>query len=1458
MLGLGFLFVNTLSAQITASQTQGCAPLVAVQFNNNMPGATGIAWNFGNGASSTSANPTHTFQNPGTYTVTFTANGGISQTLTINVLASPVVSFSITGASGGCIPLPVTFQDNSTAGSGASIVSWSWDFGDGGVSTGANPNPTHVYTLVGINDVALVATDNNGCSSVGSINDAVVTSTPPAISLGSTPANTSACNPPLTVAFNVSGSSNSPQGAALVYAWQLGNGETAAVANPPAQTYTANGDYPISVIVTDNIGCSSQMSTNVFIGSPQSGIELLGGPNFCDTVFVVNQSDPATTSIDWGIGPNSNYAQPPDTVWHVYNTPGDYTIDLTVSSPGCSSTSSVDVSIDNVDVSFTSSPNFTCNPSLTVDYVAEAENADSYVWTFLGDGGEYTGTEVTYTHNSPATEDPYFQGGPALYGATLTITTPAGCVGSYSAFNDTIWVPYAGYGVDVSDGCAPLTVTFADSSSATTEIVQWVWHFGDGNVVTLDNMDEAYAYTYEDHGDFEPYLVIFTEEGCQDTSFVVPINVGTTSNPGLNFNQIQVCPNEPIDFQVLLPDDYDVDFWSIQTDNNQFSGCPGAPTFNGGMSSAAGFHDVTVFVNYNGCLSENTISNAIEVLGPVGHFVAKQNCEDPFSVDFAGDITGSASWTYDFGDGQSFNSSSAQSPTHTYAATGDYLVTLTSVAGTGCPPFVDTLSLKIRDVQAGLTLDQEAYCVGDIVIFNASASEDVYTYCNEGYLWIFDPALGQAPYRSETFTTEIEVTQSGEYLVQMVAQDYNGCTDTASVTLGVYGVEADFEYTAVSPCLPLEVQFEDFSIADTTIASWSWNFGGGNGSTEANPEFTFNGNSNSSFTIFLEVTDILGCNDITSITISPDMPTGQFSASDTQICAGDEVTFNAAVPGYVNYSWDFGNGDEGDQTSETVVFSEGGIYTVSLAVLNAAGCADTVNFLNYVAVQDYPNVGFSTSVDDVEHLCYPILIEFTDTSNAVVFAYRDWDLGTGFPVVNSQTVGTIYETPGIYLVSLEVGTTFGCVSTYERAFEIEGPVADFTLSTNALCLYDSVVIAMIDSSDVAYFMWDFGNGQDSAMVDPVTYTYNDIPSSGGTFVQLILWSTDSVCSASVQKPFTINQTIADFDRNFELMEEDTVHCFGLVDLFGNQSIDANSYLWDFGNGGSSTLESPLYNYPVGGDFEVTLYAFNTVTGCSDTLSKPMKVYPEMVVGAEDGLACAGDTIFLEAFGGSTYAWSPPEVLSNPFIANPYIFDDQNNALLVLITDTNECSQTLSLVADYIYEPPYPIWSDSTILYGNILFIDYPQEPYHTYTWYGMNGGSCPGCGTENFTPVSDMLVGLVVTDELGCYEASFEYAITVDSELFFYMPNAFTPNSDGLNDLLHPVIEQALPEGYEFTVWNRQGEVVWESNDINEKWRGNSTSSEYFAQVELYVWRVLVRDLKSFRHEFIGHVTLIR
>ena len=112
---LFFVFTYTIHfGQIFSSISEGCAPLIGVEFSHNFGNVDNILWDFDDGTSATIDAPVHTFQDPGVYNVVFTAGGGINETIVITVLESPTAQFEVMGVNSGCIPLEVNFTDNSS------------------------------------------------------------------------------------------------------------------------------------------------------------------------------------------------------------------------------------------------------------------------------------------------------------------------------------------------------------------------------------------------------------------------------------------------------------------------------------------------------------------------------------------------------------------------------------------------------------------------------------------------------------------------------------------------------------------------------------------------------------------------------------------------------------------------------------------------------------------------------------------------------------------------------------------------------------------------------------------------------------------------------------------------------------------------------------------------------------------------------------------------------------------------------------------------------------------------------------------------------------------------------------------------------------------------------------------------------------------------------------------------
>ena len=226
---------NSPVASFTGTPTSGSAPLTVAFTDASTNSPTSWYWTFGDGSTSTTKSPSHTYTTAGTYTVTLKAtNTGGSNTLTrtgyISVTTpavAPVASFTGTPTSGSA-PLTVAFTDASTN----SPTSWYWTFGDGSTST--TKSPSHTYTTAGTYTVTLKATNTGGSNTLTRTGYISVTTAAPApvASFTGTPTSGSA---PLTVAFT-DASTNSPTS----WYWTFGDGSTSTTEPVPHLYYGRN------------------------------------------------------------------------------------------------------------------------------------------------------------------------------------------------------------------------------------------------------------------------------------------------------------------------------------------------------------------------------------------------------------------------------------------------------------------------------------------------------------------------------------------------------------------------------------------------------------------------------------------------------------------------------------------------------------------------------------------------------------------------------------------------------------------------------------------------------------------------------------------------------------------------------------------------------------------------------------------------------------------------------------------------------------------------------------------------------------------------------------------------------------------------------------------------------------------------------------------------------------------
>ncbi len=222
---------------------------------------TSYLWDFGDGTTSTAANPSKTYTKAGTYTVTLkvTDNAGAVASVTKSLSVStdqtnkpPVAAFNST-ASG----LTVNFTDASTDADG-SIASRSWNFGDGTTSAAANPSKT--YAAAGTYTVTLTVTDNAGASTT--------------VSKTVTVKNDTANKPPVAafsmmsngLTYKFTDASTDADGTIASRLWNFGDGTTSTELNP-SKTYSAAGTYTVTLTVKDNAGASATVSKSVAVTS---------------------------------------------------------------------------------------------------------------------------------------------------------------------------------------------------------------------------------------------------------------------------------------------------------------------------------------------------------------------------------------------------------------------------------------------------------------------------------------------------------------------------------------------------------------------------------------------------------------------------------------------------------------------------------------------------------------------------------------------------------------------------------------------------------------------------------------------------------------------------------------------------------------------------------------------------------------------------------------------------------------------------------------------------------------------------------------------------------------------------------------------------------------------------------------------------------------------------------------
>lgn len=304
-----------------------------------------------------------------------------------------------------------------------------------------------------------------------------------------------------------------------------------------------------------------------------------------------------------------------------------------------------------------------------------------------------------------------------------------------------------------------------------------------------------------------------------------------------------------------------------------------------------------------------------------------------------------------------------------------------------------------------------------------------------------------------------------------------------------------------------------------------------------------------------------------------------------------------------------------------------------------------------------------------------------------------------------------------------------------------------------------------------------------------------------------------------------------------------------VIMFGNDIVDLQ---WEIEPDNFFSGESFDYYFDTAGIYTVHLEAASNL-GCKDSITDYIIVPEQVAAGIlPDTLICEGDSVYVNASGGYYYSWFPAENISNPGIANPYLYPDESTTYYVIVSD--ECTSDTSAINIEVLPAPEVRSSPDTIVYHN-----QPVELWVTgaagYEWSPPDGLDNNYSETPVALPEQTTLYIVEGTDKNGCSAEDSTLVYIIPVCFRYTVVNAFSPNGDGLNDYFR-FITTGDDELRNLSIYNRWGEKIFYTDDADTGWDGNDFSGKP-QEIGSYIYTIeTVCD--GISQSLSGSVTLLR
>jgi gliding motility-associated-like protein len=1092
----------------------------------------------------------------------------------------------------------------------------------------------------------------------------------------------------------------------------------------------------------------------------------------------------------------------------------------------------------------------------------------------------------------------YASPGTGSYNVKFTSITDIGCITDTTKAFAISSVPAAKFGI--SDTlCVNKTINLTDTSTiAVGTIVKWYWDYGNGVKDTLTT-NAPRTVTYPSSGTYTVTLKVQSSTGCMSPVFAKTFIV--RDNPVPDFSLPIVClPVGAAQFINLttIPDGtlatvtYKWDFGDATPISTLT-----APLHN--YASTGPFSIKLTATSQYGCIKDTTKQLTTVYPAPTSSFtVTPEVClrDSALFTDAGNPGAGNSItkwyWNRNAMGGGSYVDT-VQNFKYRYGAAGTYQVKMYFKTDKGCISDTGSQTIVVNPLPTAAFISTAPLCETRAVTFTTQSTPSVGNivrwYWNMGNSSIYNQTTSAA--FNENYATW------GPYTVKHMVETNKGCkSDTITKILNIKPLpQVGFVLPEVCLADAAAVFTDTSKIADGTQAGFSYNWtfnvtGVTPGPTPAtstikNGSTKFNKADN--YQVKLKVTSAAGCVDslTKAFTVNGSIPVADFAVlnaaalcSNTAVQIQNTSTVDFGWLTKVEIYWDvvgqptvkFTDDDPQPNEIYTNLYANfqqpaNKSYTIRFVAYSGGTCSNPRT--KTITINASPKVQFVTMPGICLDATPRQITQATEVGGVAgaspAFAYYGTGVSsTGLFTPTNAGVGTF---PIKYVYT----SNTGCQDSATRNITVwPPPTANFGFSSptcekNPVTFSDSSVA---NFSNIVTWLWDFGNGntQTNTSGSAFTYTYTN----GNTYTATLKVTTDSGCVSTIT-PKTIKVNYLPV-VNFSLPDiclPDGNGQFNDLSTIPDNSEALFAYRWDFNDPNDatpSTLKNPIHKYtalaPTGG-YLVKL-KITTKDGCVDSLTKPFsKVYPQPKADfkATPKEVCLGDSIvFTDLSDGKTSAvtqwrWNfgdgkGTSIQQNPvytykdsgsFIVNLFIYNAQN-----CVSDTFPTTVTIHPYPKIDAGPDLFVLESGTIQIKPNWFATNPSFLWTPSTYLDSDTLANP-----KSTPLNDITYLISLTGIGGCTDTSSVFIKVLRKPL---IPNAFSPNGDGVNDTWSIEYLDSYP-GATVEVFDRGGRLVFSSFGYTKNWDGTLNGKPLPVGTYYYIITP-----KNGRQPMSGYVAIIR